>query len=1107
MPGLGSPNADYPEVNEYFPDFGFEKLAIPPPGYELYRFPDTTHLRNRALDIDTLKKLVNHHTWGFSLPTKKPEKQEGKKKKKEQEKKSKPGKPQKPQIPRKTKEDLLQVLKRISYNQDPRLRSDWHHFVSRDCDAGPRLLRPSYNPPLFSRRMPRGDPNWEFALPPETPQVPPQWSTPPRDPVFHRHHPGTNFPSRPSYMPAQFNMMAQSPTRLRQSPGYGVPNGFPNPGRAGKQWGDEYYQRYQTPSHNRIDGAPQFMPGQTGSPPRWSTSHSAYGLLNNHSPKQTPLAQLHYTKPSITGPIIGATTLSFLRLRVSEDQTRLSFDAGGELYPLRCRGPMSCNGSSDIFDCIIVSGLLTNAGSTTVDKRASRERLAVLTPPEKAFISAMGDCLNSQLSDEVVSTVKERLWDVYAQHYKLDPHSVGRLVMDPANIWTALTKSFRQFHLCYTDHQQPCGHHGGSVNSVLHRECVASLCYQLNDNDGVDLSVLLQRVFQGGTIITCAQCDNSCSRNYHRTFESAPLRLVIRPHQQTKIRNSCSPAITVRLTRTTGEVVNEQYKFIGGIHEMRNNGDTRHRLRWVDKDQEANGDRRTQIYDAGQISGMIPGGIKPQDQCEIAPSSWWVDGFPVLLFFENIIHPPKETLAPPSRASQPSQYPNLSPGHPSNGTIISIRESKNNGDSPSNKTLSPSKEKQPKPPVHAIGIGALDRRKTLVSSARRKPKPTSRPKKRDQFETDPAASNLVVAPYNANDEGSPLSIRGSATTPTVEASICPDSSSSVHAGTSTNGNTNSTVGPTPRIATITYMHPNYRPGAVPDGYHQVNAHQDIPNIPNAVIPAFNASAVQLTPNVHGSGPELAGSYQANTYEPVHDPCSEVTTFDIANIQHLANYVSSSGTPSNDRTTTHQGVNSPIIVDTPPEQNPTEAGNPHIASSAEGQPNFLTINPHDLLFDPAITADDVGLRPEVPVEAQVAEDGNADTTLIEGLVQGDLGTANLPFDDFIHHNDSLYSSNLALPYADSPIHPLPPSDNFLDFSGQVNSIGPGQCTAANMETALADNEWLAQWGITSTSTGACETSLTEDTAPEPSTGTDAAGSNSLKRKRDESESEQ
>ncbi|EGD85185.1 hypothetical protein H112_08914 [Trichophyton rubrum D6] len=1110
-----SPNADYPEVNEHFPDYDFERLAVPPPGYELYRFPDTTHLRNRALDIDTLKKLVNHHTWGFSLDKwiENKEKEDGK------EKKTKPGKPGKPQIPRRTKEHLLQILKRISYNQDPRHRADWHHFISRDCDAGPRLLRPSYHPPLFSRRMPRGDPNWEFALPPETPQLPnPQWPTPPRDGSFSRGYQGVpSFPSQPSYMTAQQYMMTQVPTRLGQSSGHGVPASFPHSAQTGNQWGEAYRQRYLLPNPGRADNGKPRTTTQASSPPRQDTSQSAYGLLDSHSSRQAPLAQINYTRPSTTGLIIGATTLSYLRLRISEDQTQLSFDSDGELYPFRCRGPLSYDGSSDIFDCVIVAGLLTNAGTTTIDKRARRERLIVLSPPERAFIGAMSDCLNSQLSDEAVSTVKERLWNVYTQHFQLDPHSVDRSVMDTAIVWTALAKSFSQFQLCYTDHYQPCGHHGGPVNSVPYRESVANIAYQTNDDNGVDISVLLQRVFQGSTSVRCTQCDGSCSIRCPRTFEASPIRIVMQPHEQIRILNFCAPAMIVRLVKAGGEVINEQYTLIGVIFRTQNNSSVHHRVRWIDKDRGANGSRLTQIYDASQISGMVPGGIKPQEQYEIAPNSWWINGHPVLLFFEKIIHRPSEQSSTQPMVVRSSQDPNLRPGRPSNGTTGFIHQQKSNGDAPGSRTSLRLKEKRAAARANTTGTEKTEGKKILVSTAQRLTKPACQAKTSGRIEANSVGSNYVSS--FANSEGPPQATQYQPPTPgsTARAPIklhtpgyANGSPSPLLAGSlSTNDFMRSAVMPTPGPSSTPSSNPNYSNDAALVENNQANGHRSIPDIHNAMIPTFNAPVAQSIPNGNGSSSGSAGSYQASIHETARNPYPVVNRLGTAAYtRHPMNNVPGPAPESNGRTSIKQEIPAPIVIlDTPPPEAPAVTGNPPAASSPQESLHLLTVDPQQLLLNPTNPVDEAGLQPAVPAEVQVIEEGNVCTVpaSLEGLTQEDLEAANQSFTDFMENDDNLYSSNLELGFADSAMPPLPPPDNFFDLLGQVNGIELEQRTASNPDTTLADDEWMAQWGIIGASTSAGEPSVAEDTST-PSTGAVAARSNSLKRKRDESEQE-
>ncbi|KAM5445697.1 hypothetical protein MaudCBS49596_007252 [Microsporum audouinii] len=1073
-----SPNANYPEVNEYFPNFDFSLLTIPPPDWELYDIPDKTHLRNRAFDLKTFKRLVKHHSWGFDVVIKE----------------------------RKTKEILLQVLKRIIYNHETKHRPSWHQFVSRDCDSGPRLLRQSYNPPQFSRRIPRGVPEWKYSLPEEitpatamaqsdanareerslpddasvtTQACEPLRPAPPRDTIIPlKYRPTASFPSH------QNPIINQDSTNPGSSQRRGTASRFFPPTRTGIQGHATYSPEYQALKNIRT--ATKVTPNQSQLDYllRRFISRRAYGLLDSPLHNEIPSAQIRFIRDSVTGPIIGATTFSHLRLSVSEDRTHIFFDDQGALYPFRCRGPLSRNGISDVVDCIIVAGLLTHAGSTIIDKTARLNRAKIFSPPENAFIHALRDCSNDILSDDSVSTVKERLWDAYNQHYQPDLPFAERPVMDPARIWAAFTGPFAQFQFSYTDNYVSCSHSGGTTESVTCRRTVASVGYQDNDNKGVEISALLQRFFRNNTAFKCPNGVNSCSRKRERLFESTPLRLVIQPHRQSRILNTCASSIKVRFANTDGEMIEEEYIFIGGIYRDEKNGMAHHRLCWNDKDNESDGGRFLQIYDASQISGMVPGGIRPRNPYEIAPSTWWVNGYPALLFFEKIIRPPEGLSI-------------NEPGHSSNRTPTPIRPAKKDNHS-HNYMVPLSKTRQPATPSHTTP--QLTKIRTLTGSIRRNPESTSPSGRRYMNEVqsnahyNPTESSRQV--NNTNHDNASRMAQGPYTAPRFDTTINSRSHANGRSQTvltggqpyqTTNHSPSMPMSGTPTDA-HNHMDNDDRPSLVPARGHQDNNHQ---RYYSPAISELNTPIDRHVPRGYVLSPEFSAHHQTDAYEEA------LTTLDTPTSAHHQIYHrpgSASANQEKQRPPSIEVLSSPLSP-TGGRAEPAVVINPQAVNIYDAPRYPPPIHSPDMLPGPSWAANINGeIDPQPPILTDTQTTGAANTDAISSSAVGinleDLEACNWAFDEFLHNDTLLYHIEDPIDANSAIAIPQPPDDLFSP-EGQVENTDTTSFTT--------DEAWLSQWDVNGVASNAGATPLVEDTLLGAPMAGDATSGNSLKRK--------
>ncbi|KAK2882441.1 hypothetical protein FQN49_000363 [Arthroderma sp. PD_2] len=1067
-----SPNANYPEINENFKDFEYKRLAAPPKDWELYDIPDKTHLRNRAFDLKTFKKLVNHHAWGFNVIIGE----------------------------RKTKENLLQVLKRVIYNHDARLRPNWHEFVSRNCDAGPRLLRPSYNPPQFSRRMPRGVPGWKYALPPEAPsQYPvaqadpyssqerpppdnassvaeePLWPTPPRD-----HRVATRRPATNPYLSHQHHMGGYNPasSSSNQSSRRSEVSQAHKPGRTRVQEPAAYSPELRPPEDRHRHAGDIPIPSQypLNCLFRKAVSRRAYGLLDKASFNAAPPAPIDFSTALEAGSIIGATTLSHLRLLISEDLTRFAFDSRGVLYPFRGRGPLSRDGISDIVDCVIVAGLLTDAGSTTIDKKAYRKWTFRLNVVEKAFIKAMNDCSNDVSSDEQVMTVKENLWNTYIQHRNLGSAPTNRLNIDPALIWTDFTKHFAQFQLEYTDKYDACNC-GAIHRSVSQRSVVAHSDHGRGDIR-LGVSSLLRRFFQNVTSVDCPECKAVSSINRERVFESTPLRLVVRPDVRSKIRNQYKGPIKVKFTNTNDEVVNEEYAFIGGIYSSMENGHPQYRICWGDNghDTDAKWGRFTRLYDARQISGMIAGGIVPQEPLHLSPNSWWLYGRPELLFFEKIIQPPKEL----------------------SGVYDEV-------DNSSDESASP---------TPSAKDGAYVFKKRSLSGARQ---PVMAP------HTTPKVTKPPAPPRRpAHQEPRKFACRSTIVNTNSHQSV-PYISTKPRQLSNSQIDTNQ-VPRRPQIPTITrptnHRQPiDYRSKPELSRNHQADTYEEVHS--PAPLPTFTKTTNHRRPTEHRWKSASARNHQVDTPRETHSPVPTPAFDTPINPSHPVSYRPMSVPINNPQVDTYQTIQSPqpkSNFGTPTNPRYTTEHRPKSVPTSNIQANtyedihnplpMSTVNaptspqyPMDAEFNPA---------PTMPSDSQVmqAVDAEASTDLLAGVDPQALEAAGWEFDEFFRADDTNDVEDASFQQvADTNPATLPPDNSLLNAGTQSQGVSGSALENIDFTDPMisgvadlpSDDAWFSQWDVDTLPSQFDGGHLAGTTFPEAPLAGDAAGGNALKRK--------
>ncbi|KAL1957560.1 hypothetical protein VTO42DRAFT_5787 [Malbranchea cinnamomea] len=690
---------DYsPEYNEKYPNFPLDRLQVPPPEWELYDIPDKTHLRNRALDLATFKKLVRHHTWGFDVVIGE----------------------------RKTKDRLLQVLKRIVYNQEPHLRPTWHEFVSRKCDAGPRLLKRSYNALRISRRFPDG-----------VPGQPLRWGGNGSGSQSQQCQQGQLARQQPRgggfgmpMLPGELQSVFTPPVSVGSVPNRGVVPQIPC-----SLWGK---------------GLPGTCAGSPGidaasvTPDLPSTMMPAYIYDQEPPPAKSPAAgpgptriltpvqicmptppQAHATMPAVqSSPTSRSRTgynpltatrgqISHLRLSISGDIPRFTFDPNGSYFPYRGRGPAS-KGLSDAIDCAIVVGRLLNLSTTasTID----------ISGVEQAYLDALSvnwDVLSDNQSAERAQEFRNCVGEYMNASGKDFLSPLGTINVNsspspltPANVWKLCTRSLSLAQLRYLESVQGCSCQCGTSTRMKKSTRAVSTPYITTDAlDAGDLDSSISRFFAYERMTICQHCGAADSVIVRRRFEQLPLHLVIRPDPRVCFASHSADRIELDYMDThTGAVWKAGYRWLGGIYpvpadQIQNPQPQRHypspsssslgryyqqsqqtafKVLWTDAARGEVDTGALRVYDAGQVSGAIVGGVQlnqlnpNQGRGERVPAKWWAQaGVTPLLFYEKVdveLSAPADVASgvfgsPPSDSQGPPQIQ----ASASRGTISKAR--------------------------------------------------------------------------------------------------------------------------------------------------------------------------------------------------------------------------------------------------------------------------------------------------------------------------------------------------------------------------------------------------------------------------------------------------
>lgn len=581
-----------PEYNEKHPNFPFTRLHPPPPEWELYDIPDKTHLRNRALDLGTFKKLVRHHTWGFDVVI----------------------------GDRKTKDRLLQVLKRVVYNQEASLRPTWHEFVSRQCDSGPRLLRRSYEALRISRRFPdgvQGQPlRWGGEMPKDGLEV--QGTSGDRSA-------GLGIGMNPS-----INAGLSAPIQIQQP--YLEDGLYNSPGINGGM---------VSPFASTIATTP--------APLMYDRQHH----LGSPGPSQmpTPMSVCRATPPSLNTPLpsiqrpSGHKSIQRLRLAVSGEIPHFTPSPAGHLFPTYGRGPVSL--TSDAVSCAIVAGLLLNLNSPSLTPNTQ------LSTVESAFLaslsipwSSLADTQSSTRVDELRNLCKEY---VAAVNKAANPLAAingtkTHIPLTNANVWKICANSLSQVRISYREGARGCACQG-QANGKNGTKTVSGPYITTDARDGcgrdMDLDSSIRQFFAYERGVKCAKCGGDNAMVVNRQFESVPLKLVVRPDTRVSFQRHGADVVEVEYVGLAEKMQRAKFRWVGGIYPVQSTQQqtqVSYRVFWTYRTPGGVDTGALRMYDAAQLSGTIVGGVHLARTGERVPARWWTRsaGAGPLLFYEKI---------------------------------------------------------------------------------------------------------------------------------------------------------------------------------------------------------------------------------------------------------------------------------------------------------------------------------------------------------------------------------------------------------------------------------------------------------------------------------------
>lgn len=351
------------------------------------------------------------------------------------------------------------------------------------------------------------------------------------------------------------------------------------------------------------------------------------------------------TVPSRTEPTKYLTAHSFsdmLYLKIGAFNTtanvRLSpltfeWDSNGVVFPLRGRGPV-WNENSCAADCVIMAGLLLDAGCTRIDR--SNNRTAEFTDNEKSFIEITNvpwDTFDEKMSMRVRDEFLQRFIDSQL-HLRMGKP------LPPWAVWSQVTKNFAQFRYHHIERVTPCQCEKSQPFINSHQGSCILPGYRKGDDKGVSAATLIERCFYSRKSFPCKRCGHPLGVTGERKIGQLPLRLVMTFDQKTRLRNH-TQHLKFRYIDYEDKKQVAHYRWLGGVY----NNEEHARVYWTDakRGEDTGGD--IMMYDSQLTQGALFGGIPAFKAEDRVPLEWVNHRSIPLLFYERVLDPSRELLA------------------------------------------------------------------------------------------------------------------------------------------------------------------------------------------------------------------------------------------------------------------------------------------------------------------------------------------------------------------------------------------------------------------------------------------------------------------------------
>ena len=305
-----------------------------------------------------------------------------------------------------------------------------------------------------------------------------------------------------------------------------------------------------------------------------------------------------------------------------------------KILSYRGRGPVWSNDSCSI-DCIIVLGKLLDIGCTVIDRRYK----SMFTDAAKAYIEATNmnwEVFPRELSIQLRDKFYQRLYESYP-------------FVQRGMTWHAfatVTRDFAQFRYSGRDLTIPCLCENKPQDCKPYNgNCVTHFTEE-HDYNGVDVRRLVQRVWYGRKVFQCTNCGRPDGPVEERRIDQLPLRLVMNTmlHHNILITRHTDD-FEVEYLDGNGHPQTARYRWLGGIYHSQGHA----RVYFTDNERGYGNLGNVQMYDDALSSGVIMGGIHPDEHGNRVPPEWISYGFTIVVY-ERILEPSQDDLAAASMA-------------------------------------------------------------------------------------------------------------------------------------------------------------------------------------------------------------------------------------------------------------------------------------------------------------------------------------------------------------------------------------------------------------------------------------------------------------------------